>query len=445
MRASLADRASSFLGAHTSRRGFLRRAAMVGSALVAAPATYILRPGSAYSAVVTTPSDCPPGTRCRSGGYTQFCCTTTGVNTCPPGTAIAGWWRAEDTGYCSGGSRYYMDCNATSCGGCDCGGSGTCSPSCAGTACRCANDDCGNWKVGCTQFRYGQCNQDIKCMGPIQCRVITCVPPWEWDSSCTRTDAVDPNTRAHDAPCLHPFDTGGNPPVTARPGVVLFGRWSLRDSLSAGGSDSSFEYGLPGDVPVMGDWTGSGIETPGVVRGVRHSPSGDGTLTWYLRQVPGTGRPDAVVEFGGLGDVPVVGDWNGDGTTTIGVVRGNRWLLRNSNTAGPADLDFRYGDPADVPVVGDWNADRVDSPGVVRGGQWRLRNSVSAGPPDVQLEFSGSGIPIAGDWSGSGQDRPGWFDSGLWRIRTSLTSGGPTSSFGFGDPDGAPLVWGRIQ
>lgn len=281
-------------------------------------------------------------------------------------------------------------------------------------------------------------------MGPIECRVITCVPPWEWDSSCTTTDAVDPGTRSHDAACLHPFDTGGDPPLLARPAVVAGGTWSLRDNLTSGVANTTFDYGLPGDVPVMGDWTGAGIKTSGVVRGARHSPTGDSVLTWYLRQIPGSGLPDLVFDFGTIGDIPVVGDWNGDGICTIGVVRGNRWLLRNTNGRGPADLDFVFGDPGDIPIVGDWNADGVDSPGMVRGDRWLLRNSTTTGAPEVDFEFPGPGTPVSGDWSGSGQHRPGWFDSGEWQLRNTLTDGQATSTFTFGQPNSIPLVWGRI-
>lgn len=440
----LVDRAGAFLEQRTSRRGFLRRTAIVGSALIAAPATYILRPGSAYSAVTKTPGNCPSGSKCASGGYTQFCCTISGVNTCPPGSMIAGWWRAEGSGYCGGGSRYYMDCNTSSCGSCGCGGSGTCSPTCAGTTCRCANNDCNNWKVGCTRFRYGQCNQHVECLGPIECRVITCVPPWEWDSSCTHTDAIDQNTRTHDSGCLHPFDTGGNPPMEARPGVVTNGAWSLRDALSGGSATTTFAYGLPGDVPLMSDFSGSGIETPAVIRGVRHSIDGSESLEWYIRQVPESGQPDLVIRFGQIGDIPVVGDWNGNGVSTIGVVRkGNRWLLRNSNTSGPADIDFIFGQAGDTPVSGDWNGDGVDSPGMVRGDRWLLRNTPSAGPAEIDITFAGAGTPVTGDWTGSGRDRPGWFDSGTWSLRNVWTSGAATTTFDFGGT-GVPVVWGRI-
>src|SRR5690348_12990414 len=35
-------------------------------------------------------------------------------------------------------------------------------------------------------------------------------------------------------------------------------QWLLRYSNTAGNPDVSFSYGAPGDIPVVGDWTGSG-------------------------------------------------------------------------------------------------------------------------------------------------------------------------------------------
>jgi hypothetical protein len=283
----------------------------------------------------------------------------------------------------------------------------------------------------------------MECLGPIECRVVTCVPPWEWDSSCTRTDAVSPSTRTHDASCLHPFDTGGNPPVPARPGVVTGTTWALRNSLAAGSADTSYEYGVTGDTPLMADWSGSGLKTSAMVRGARHAPSGDRALKWYIRQIAEEGLPELVIEFGQLGDIPVVGDWDGDGVATIGVVRGNTWMLRNTNAAGPADIEFTFGEPGDTPLVGDWNGDGVDSPGMVRGERFLLRNTPAGGAAEIDITVTGAGVPVAGDWLGDGRDRVGWFNAGTWSLRNSLTSGGPDTTFAFGDPGGRPVVWGR--
>jgi hypothetical protein len=41
--------------------------------------------------------------------------------------------------------------------------------------------------------------------------------------------------------------------------------------------------------------------------------------------------------FGDPGDQAVIGDWDGTGTQTPGIVRNRRFYLRNSNSSGVAD------------------------------------------------------------------------------------------------------------
>ena len=38
--------------------------------------------------------------------------------------------------------------------------------------------------------------------------------------------------------------------------------------------------------------------------------------TWLLRNSNTPGAPDITISYGGAGDVPVVGDWDGNNTTT---------------------------------------------------------------------------------------------------------------------------------
>jgi hypothetical protein len=356
---------------------------------------------------------------------------------------VAGWWRAEGNTYCDGNSRYYMDCNASSCGGCSCGGSGTCSDTCVACNCQCNHDRCAERKICCTRFRYGQCNRHLACIGPITCRVVTCVPPWEWDSSCTTTDAVSQSTYSHNSPGLLP-DTTPKGPYPAWPAVVAGSTWQLRNGASSGGASQTFDFGAAGDVPLMGDFSNSGVRTAAMVRNARRGVAGADSLVWYLRQVEGPGDPDLVIEFGVPGDIPVIGDWDGDGVHTIGVVRGNRWLLRNSNRAGSPDHDFVFGQPGDIPVVGDWDGDGRTGVGMVRGNRWMLRNAIGAGSPNHDFTFgNGNGRPVTGDWNGDGTTGVGWFASGNWSIRNTLSSGSAQASFTFGDPDGMPVSWGR--
>jgi len=184
------------------RRNFLGKAAVVGSAVVAAPLEFGLKPKSAYAAICNcSGSACACGSQCCDG-YTEFCCTLTGVNTCPPGTITAGWWKVDGSAHCGGAARYYIDCNTT-CGPCPCGPDGICSGACAGYGCGCAGGDCNNRKTGCTRFRYGQCNQHLACVGPIVCRVVSCAAPWTFDPACGTSSRTDEATRFHDRPCLN--------------------------------------------------------------------------------------------------------------------------------------------------------------------------------------------------------------------------------------------------
>lgn len=207
---SLTDRISGVLDRHLSRRSFVVRSAFVGSALATGGLDFLLRPGSAYANVCSNACG-NPNCACSSTcciGYTEFCCVLNGgFNSCPQGTVLGGWWLANGSAYCDG-PRYYMDCNAICACTQGCGGGSTfCEPACDGLECGCAHGSCDNYLTGCFQFRYGQCSQDVGCIGRIACRVVTCVPPWDFDPSCTKASATDDATANQNAGCLTPEPT----------------------------------------------------------------------------------------------------------------------------------------------------------------------------------------------------------------------------------------------
>lgn len=190
----------------TTRRGLLARIGLGATALAVAPITFAVRPVSAHRVICSCADR-----RCRCGdaccdGFTDFCCKLTGENRCPPNTVVAGWWQANGSGFCDVGEsprpRYFLDCNHICPDGCGCNSSGICAPSCTSANCRCL-DGCNSRSVDCAEFRYGQCSPDIACVGPIACRVVTCVPPWQWDETCANIPATDNTTAFHDRPCLH--------------------------------------------------------------------------------------------------------------------------------------------------------------------------------------------------------------------------------------------------
>ncbi len=393
---------------------------MVATALVSAPTDLLLRPTSAYAAICSCQGQgCQCGSLCCDG-YTEFCCALYGVNACPSGSLTGGWWKADGSSFCGGAARYYMDCHKP-CGGCSCGGGGICSGSCNGTPCGCGRGRCDHRKAGCTAFRYGNCSNHIACIGPIQCRVVTCTPPWKVEASCSSSAVrTDNNTRSHNRPCLQRapeiFPIAGDWNGDGTHGIGFLtaasGRWARRQTVSSG-TLPTFVFGRrAGDLPVVGDWNADGTDSHGVVRdAVWHLSNGGSTTHHRFR-------------FGIPTDIPVVGDWNGDGRSTPGIVRSANWEL--CDTLSPTVVHrFRYGVPSDVPVVGDWDGDGRDTPGVFRNGVWYLRNSLSGGSAHHVISYGQRGdLPVVGDWFGLGADSVGVFrpSEGRWYLRRSVHS-----------------------
>jgi hypothetical protein len=77
------------------------------------------------------------------------------------------------------------------------------------------------------------------------------------------------------------------------------------------------------------------------------------------------------------GDLPVVGDWSGSGTAKIGIYRNGFWVLDyNGNGVYDGGVDKFYGfggaAPQYRPIVGDWNGDGRTKVGFYTAGFWVL-------------------------------------------------------------------------
>ncbi|MFO7300766.1 MAG: PQQ-dependent sugar dehydrogenase [Actinomycetes bacterium] len=207
------------------------------------------------------------------------------------------------------------------------------------------------------------------------------------------------------------------------------GHWTLR---ADNGNTTTFAYGRPGDIPFMGDWNGDGIDTAGLYR------QSDGFV--YIRDSNAPGNADRSFYFGRTGDIPVVGDFDGDDRDTVSVYRPSTgtFYIKNELEDGWADYEFVYGRPGDVPFAGDWDRDGVDTVGLRRpsDGFVYLRNSNSAGWADVSFFYGRNGdVVIVGDWDGDGDDTLGVYrpSNGMVYLRNSLSSGNAHVQFQLGD------------
>src|SRR5439155_21052916 len=136
------------------------------------------------------------------------------------------------------------------------------------------------------------------------------------------------------------------------------------------GDDLSFKFGIATDRIVVGDWNGDGKSKVGVFRdGTAFGSPGGAVFTLDINNNhdfdPGT---DSVVIFGLIRDGLLVGDWNGDGKSKVGVYRdgsaanppapGTAYFSLDSNgnlgfDAG-VDAGFLFGLTSDQFVGGNW-------------------------------------------------------------------------------------------
>jgi hypothetical protein len=146
-----------------------------------------------------------------------------------------------------------------------------------------------------------------------------------------------------------------------------------------------FRFGVAGGIPVVGDWTGRGSVGIGVI-----DPASG---TWYLRNEPGAGAPDAgEFAYGGAGWLPVVGAFGapqfllaaggeGPGAAAIGADQ-----LQSAVAGALARLSAAGADPA------------------LLGGLASARYGLGALPPGVLGEAAAGRVALSADGAGRG-----WF------------------------------------
>ncbi len=192
-----------------------------------------------------------------------------------------------------------------------------------------------------------------------------------------------------------------------RPAFVnsVTGEWRVPIDAT---SYETLHYGSPGDQPLVGDWDCDGDATPGAYR------SSDGYV--YLRNAVDTG-PGTIRFFLGIqGDVAIAGDFDGDGCDTVSIYRQTEGRVYIANVLGEndgvfvADYDFFFGVPGDRPFVGDFDGDGTDTVGLHREatGFVYFTNDVApqqfAGTATSFFYGNPGDVITAGDWNGDGVD-----------------------------------------
>lgn len=180
----------------------------------------------------------------------------------------------------------------------------------------------------------------------------------------------------------------------------------------------------------VADFSGSGRSSLSVFRG----QSGmwyDGDSDRLLQ------KSYTQIQLGLTGDIPVTGDYDGDGKIDRGVFREpGAWfiLLSSTNTVST----FNFGLAGDIPVPGhDYDGDLVDDTAVYRAGKFIYHSSATS--RDVYTSIGGEGfIPVPCDYDGDNKANIAVYEllTGMWHIQNSK---GQLSENQFGLPGDYPM------
>ena len=220
-----------------------------------------------------------------------------------------------------------------------------------------------------------------------------------------------------------------------RPGT---GKWYI--SSGANGFVWGLQYGASGDVPVAGDFDGDGARDIAVWR-----PSGTLAGWWFIRNSSGG---ETRMKYGENGDVPVPGDYDGDGRTDMAVWRpssGAWYVLATSGQSIPIDL---WGEAGDYPVPADYDGDGKTDMAVFRpsgsyAGTWFVMLSSNNWAAGWTLKYGEAGdIPMVGDYDGDAKSdlavwRPSGDNAGWWFVRLADGSEIRTKH---GEPNDVPVA-----
>lgn len=211
-----------------------------------------------------------------------------------------------------------------------------------------------------------------------------------------------------------------------RPLVFRDGRWSRSNSPAW----PDLTWGLPGDIPLAGDYRGTGSAQLGVFR-----PSTGG---WAIEGMP-------PILWGQTGDVPVPADYDGDGRLDIAIFRPSTGLWAVLPSSGKAALYQRWGTAGDTPVPADYDGDGRADFAVFRPstGTWFVfmqsaynRFQVIGSGSTLTVQFGDStSVPVPADYDGDEIT-----DIATWTPATGMRSVRNGFSMQWGQSGDIPVV-----
>lgn len=209
------------------------------------------------------------------------------------------------------------------------------------------------------------------------------------------------------------------------------GNWIVMGQT--GSQATTFSFGMSGDIPVPGDFDGDGKTDFSVFRPSDH--------IWYIQ--PSGGGNYYGLNWGISTDLPAEADYDGDGRTDAAIMRrqpstgtSDWWVLKSSDNSY---YSWSWGTDTDIPGSADFDGDGRADIAVYRPGN-QYYYSINSSNGQAQMIFLGQtvscSIPrecvVPADYDGDGKADFAVYNSptASWTIRFSVTGQVTTTQWG---------------
>lgn len=195
------------------------------------------------------------------------------------------------------------------------------------------------------------------------------------------------------------------------------------------------QWGVDYDIPVPGDYDGDGQADFAVYR-----PDNPATpenecqngCTWYILR--SSDNNWQTYNLGLQGDIVAPADYDGDGKTDAGVFTPSAGVWTSVKSSDYSIYTKQFGNSGDMPVPSDYDGDGIDDLALWSSynSTWHIFNSATQ-TYTTQIWGLSSDKPVIGDYDGDGKtDIANWQPDGNWHIL--LSSSGQTKDVNFGIP-----------